>query len=315
MTVPLVTLAMPVYNGEQWLDQAIGTLVKQSYGNIEIIIADDCSTDNSRKICERYASTYSQITFIKNETNLGAQGNFRKILHLSSGKYIAYVSQDDYWDENFISYMVEKLESDNNAVLAASAIQLLDKMDKKTKELHFSGKWNPERLSTYGLIYSLMLPLNYGKWLKDKHCQKWLKNNFFFHGVLRTDILNYCYSIFPGIVGHDRHFLLLLALSGKWCYVDRVLYFRRVGAGGIQLKKLSNDPVYKRKNNAFHPIIGLFQMFAGVIKHRDSKISTKLFSIPIIIAHVIYELLKPVRFIAVKTFRFFYRQILKRQPS
>jgi glycosyltransferase involved in cell wall biosynthesis len=284
MIVPLVSIALPVYNGEKWLAQAISTLIKQTYENVEIIIVDDCSTDNSQKICEQYAARYSQITFVKNEINLGAQRNFEKILHLCSGKYITYACQDDYWDENFIFFLVEKLESNNSAVLAASAAQLLDEKDKKYKERRYNGKWNPEKLSTYGLIYSLMLPLNYGRWIK---------NNLFFHGVLRTDILKYCISIFPGIVDHDRHFLLLLALSGKWCYVDRVLYFRRVGVGGIHLKEMSNDPIYRRKGNIFRPIISLFQMFIGVIKHRDAKISTKLFCMPIIIAHVSFEILKP----------------------
>lgn len=162
-----------------------------------------------------------------------------------------------------------------------------------------------------------MLPVNFWNWVKNKKNIKknkknikWIKNNLFFHGVLRTDILKYCYSIFPGVIGHDRHFLLLLALSGKWCYVDRVLYFRRDGVGGIHLKKMSNDPVYRRKMNIFHPIIGLSQMFIGVIKHRDSKISTKLFSIPIIFAHAIYEILEPFKFIVVKPLRFCLRRKL-----
>ena len=301
MSIPLVSIALTVYNGEKWLEQAIGTLVKQSYKNIEIIIADDCSSDNSQKICEQYAARYSQITYIKNETNLGGQGNFEKILNLCSGKYITYASQDDYWDENFISYLVEKLESNNKAVLAGSATQLLDKNDVKYKEVHFNGKWNPEKLNTYGLISSVMLPLNYGKWIK---------NFLFYHGVLRTDILKYCYSIFPGVIEHDRHFLLLLALSGKWCYVDRVLYFRRAGVGGMRLKKMSNDPVYRRKKNIFRHIIGLFQMFFAVIRHRDAKSSTKLFSILIIIAHVSHESLRPFKVIAVNTLRFCYRRIL-----
>jgi glycosyltransferase involved in cell wall biosynthesis len=286
MSVPLVSVALPVYNGEKWLEQAISTLIKQSYKNIEIIIADDCSSDNSQKICEQYASKYPQIKFIKNETNLGAQGNFRKILHLSSGKYITYACQDDYWDENFISYLVEKLESNSSAVLAASATQMLDKEDKKYKERRYNGKWNPEKFSTHKLIYSLMLPINYGRLIKY---------NLFFHGVIHTDALKYCLGIFPGIIGHDRHFLLLLAISGKWCYINRLLYFRRVDVGGIRLKKMSNDPVYRRRKNIFHPIISLVQMFISVIRHRDAKISTKLFCIPIIIAHEIFEVLQPFK--------------------
>ena len=271
MAVPLVSIALPVYNGEKWLDQAISTLVMQSYENMEIIIADDCSSDNSQLICEQYASQYSQITFIKNEANLGVLGNFRKILDLCSGKYITYACQDDYWDKDFISYLVKKLETDNSAVLAASAVQLLDNNDKIYKERRFNGKWNPEKFSTPKLIYSLMLPVKKGNFIKY---------NLFFHGVFRIDILKYCLNIFPGIIEHDRHFLLLLALSGKWCYVDRVLYFRRVGVG-IHLRETSNDPIYIRKKNIFHPIISIFQMFIAVLKHRDAKISMKLFSIPV----------------------------------
>jgi glycosyltransferase involved in cell wall biosynthesis len=306
MKVPLVSIAMPVYNGEKWIEQAISTLVKQSYKNVEIIIADDRSSDNSQQICEEYASRYSQLTYIKNDTNLGAQGNFRKILRLCSGKYITYASQDDYWDENFISLLVEKLESNTSAVLAASAVQLLDKNDNIFKELHYNGKWNPEKLSPYRLIYSVMLPLNYGTWIKNRNSHKYIKNNLFFHGVIRTDILKYCYRIFPGIVGHDRHFLLLLALSGKWCYVDRVLYFRRVGVGG-HLKKMSNDPVYRRKLNRFHPIIALFQMVVGVFRHRKTKTSIKLYSTLIIFLHVLYEIVRPFNLISVKAVKYFYR--------
>jgi glycosyltransferase involved in cell wall biosynthesis len=292
MAVPLVSIALPVYNGEKWLDQAIRTLVKQSYENMEIIIADDCSTDNSQKICEQYASRYSQIRFIENETNLGAQANFLKILNLCSGKYMTFACQDDYWDENFISYLVEKLEADSNAVLAASAVQMLDKKGKNYKIRRYNGKWNPEKLSTPRLIYSLLLPIK----LKGKR----VKNNLFFHGLLRSEVLKYCHRIFPGIIEHDRHFLLLLALSGKWCYVDRVLYFRRVGGAGIQLKKMSNDPIFRRKMNIFRHVISLFQMFIGIMKHRDAKISTKLFCIPIIVAHVIWDIFKPFKVLADK---------------
>ncbi|MGD8991072.1 MAG: glycosyltransferase, partial [Desulfobacterales bacterium] len=279
MTAPLVSIALPVYNGEKWLQQAISTLIKQSYENVEIIIADDCSNDNSIKICQQYASKYSRITFIKNTTNLGALGNFQKVLHLCSGKYIVYACQDDYWDKNFITYLVDKLEADNSAVLAASAVQMLGKNDDIYKVRRFNDKWNPEKLSAYRLIYSLMLPVKKGK---NK-----IKYNLFFHGIFRAEVLKYCYRIFPGVFEHDRHFLLLLALSGKWCYVDRVLYFRRVGVG-IHLRKMSNDPIHRRKNNIFRPLISLFQMFFAVARHRDAKISIKLLSIPIIIAHVYY---------------------------
>ena len=64
VNLPLVTIGLPVYNGEQWINQAIDSLIDQDYENIEIVIADDQSTDNTAKICKKYSKIYSNTVCI-----------------------------------------------------------------------------------------------------------------------------------------------------------------------------------------------------------------------------------------------------------
>lgn len=96
MTNPLVSLCIPTYNGEKYLVECLESCINQSFKDYEIIICDDCSSDNTISIIESYASKYSNIKFYQNEKNLGLVGNWNKCLDLSSGAWIKFVFQDDY---------------------------------------------------------------------------------------------------------------------------------------------------------------------------------------------------------------------------
>ena len=77
---PEVIIALPVYNGALWLNQALDSLVSQDYESFKIIISDDCSEDETESICESYAKKYENIFFTRNDNNLGGSGNLLKIL-------------------------------------------------------------------------------------------------------------------------------------------------------------------------------------------------------------------------------------------
>ena len=183
---PLVSIGLPVYNGEQWIRQALESLVSQDYENIEIMIADDKSTDNTPIICKEYSEKYDNIRFSINIKNLGGNGNIREILNHSFGKYFIWASQDDYWESSFVSILVKKLEADKRMVLSSGNIEMLN-MDGSSYFLIFKGKWNPENLSQRQMIASLLLPVNYGRWIK---------NNVFIHGVIRTSALKIVFRYF-----------------------------------------------------------------------------------------------------------------------
>ncbi len=108
---PLVSVILLSYNHCDFLRRAIESVVKQTYMNLEIIISDDCSSDNSVNIINEF--TDSRIVKIVNKKNLGAVTNNNNALRLASGKYIAILNSDDYWDKRKIELQVKFLEENN----------------------------------------------------------------------------------------------------------------------------------------------------------------------------------------------------------
>lgn len=93
----LVSIALCTYNGAEFLAAQLDTLVSQTYQNIEIVVVDDCSTDNTPAILKDYAARYQQFKVYQNERNLGFTGNFERAVTLCTGEFIALCDQDDLW--------------------------------------------------------------------------------------------------------------------------------------------------------------------------------------------------------------------------
>src|SRR5258708_3925751 len=107
MTAELVSIALCTYNGEAYLKEQLDSLIDQTYPNCEIIIVDDCSKDGTVDILKQYANEYTQIKLYINTENLGYTKNFEKAIVLCNGEYIALCDQDDIWDKNKISIMID----------------------------------------------------------------------------------------------------------------------------------------------------------------------------------------------------------------
>ena len=114
---PLVSIGMPVYNGEKRLARALDSLLAQDYLNLEIIISDNHSTDSTSEICKQYAQKDSRIKCYRSETNYGGVWNFNRVFELSSGKYFMWAAHDDQKEPSYVSSCVEKLEQCPQAVL------------------------------------------------------------------------------------------------------------------------------------------------------------------------------------------------------
>ena len=95
-----LSILLPVYNGEIFLDQCIESMLNQTYDNFELLIIDDGSIDNSKNIINNYND--SRITFIENKKNIGLTRTLNKGLKLAQGDYIARIDQDDISIENRI---------------------------------------------------------------------------------------------------------------------------------------------------------------------------------------------------------------------
>lgn len=103
--LPLVSVVIPVYNGESYLREAIDSVLSQTYGKIELLLVDDGSCDSSAEI----ASSYSDLRYIKQENKGVASARNRGIAE-SKGDYITFLDQDDYWSKSKLELQINYLE-------------------------------------------------------------------------------------------------------------------------------------------------------------------------------------------------------------
>ncbi len=152
----LVSVALTTYNGEKFLQQQLDSIVNQTYSNIEIIIVDDCSTDRTQDLLNRFRQDYEgRIELYFNETNLGLVKNFEKVLGYCNGDFIALCDQDDVWESQKIERLVEHI---NSSSLIYSDASLIDDngevfVTSRTREYNLNNR--------SGLVFEDLLFKNY----------------------------------------------------------------------------------------------------------------------------------------------------------
>ena len=123
---PLVSIGVPVYNGEQYLEEALDSLVNQTYANLEIIICDNASTDRTEEICRSYMARDGRITYTRHGANIGASRNYNATFAPARGKYFKWQAHDDICHPEMIARCVEVLEADEEPVLAYPGTRLIE---------------------------------------------------------------------------------------------------------------------------------------------------------------------------------------------
>ena len=115
--VPEVSIAIPVYNGEKFLERCLQSALDQSFSNIEIVVVDDCSTDGTFSIIKRFIQKDKRIVYFKNGRNLGFVKNWNKCIELTRGKWIKFLFQDDLLYPNCIETMLQTSKVGKEGVL------------------------------------------------------------------------------------------------------------------------------------------------------------------------------------------------------
>ena len=92
---PKISVGMPVYNGEPYLGISIESILAQTFGDFELIISDNASTDHTEEICRDFASKDDRIIYSRNEENIGAAGNYNRLVDMASADYFRWSNADD----------------------------------------------------------------------------------------------------------------------------------------------------------------------------------------------------------------------------
>ena len=129
---PLISIIIPNYNHAKFLNKRINSILQQTYNNYEIIILDDCSTDNSKEIIEEYRSNPKVSQIIYNDSNSGTTfKQWEKGLNISKGEYIWIAESDDYCDNDILETLVNEINKSNNVSIAYCSSQYVDINEKK----------------------------------------------------------------------------------------------------------------------------------------------------------------------------------------
>jgi len=129
----MVSVCMITYNHESYVRSAIeGVLMQKCNFDFELVIGEDCSTDNTRQICEAYIEKSNVIRLLPSSSNLGVSYNFIRTLRCCSGRYIAFCEGDDYWTDPFkLQKQVDFLEANAEYGLVHTGFAIHDLNDKE----------------------------------------------------------------------------------------------------------------------------------------------------------------------------------------
>ena len=215
---PLVSIGLPVYNGERFLRRALDALLDQESADLEIIVADNASTDRSLDIAEARAAADPRVRVLRSTTNLGVEANFARVLASASGTYFMWAACDDWWAPTFVRRMVAALEDTPHAVVAMSAVERVTESGHVADVVRHSAGANPSRLGPFALAMQLAGGRPY---------------HLFVYGLFRTDFLRRAFTGFAPVIAADRLFLCRVAMAGGFAYVDDVLHRRTVRDASI----------------------------------------------------------------------------------
>jgi len=207
---PYVSIGLGVYNGGRFLRATLESLVSQSFGDFELIISDNASTDGTSEICMEYAAKDNRIRYSRNLKNIGVNNNFNRVFHLSSGRYFRWSAADDLFAPTSLRECVDVLDRCPEVVLCYPRTVLID------AEGHF--------LRRYDDNLDLRAPSAADRF-------HWVLQNIGLgnvqYGLIRSDVLRRT-SLFGSFAASDLVLIAELALYGQFREIPQDLFFPRM---------------------------------------------------------------------------------------
>lgn len=230
--MPEASVGLPIYNGEEFVEEAIRSILAQTFEDFELILSDNASTDRTREICLDYASMDRRVRYYRNGVNLGATLNYNRTYELSRGRYFKWAAHDDLISPEYLSLCIEALEKDPECVLSFPETTYMDAngiyLSTETGDLSIPEMNPAERLKRFVALEAR-------------------SNDIFWaiFGVTRKEVLART-GLFGKYIANDQVLLTKLILAGPFRQVPRKLYFRRIHpkASTVMLPKI---PSYRER--------------------------------------------------------------------
>jgi glycosyltransferase involved in cell wall biosynthesis len=206
---PRVSIGVPVFNGENYLAQALDSLLAQTFAGLELIISDNASTDGTEEICRSYASRDRRVRYARNDDNVGAARNFNQLVALARGEYFKWAAHDDLCSPEFLQRCIDALEQDPSAVLSYPWARAIDGDGVVLYDFEPMPKLGAKK--AHERFFQCV-------------CVPHQQNPVF--GVVRTEVLRET-RLIGSYMSSDRVLLGELVLLGPFHEVPEFLFFKR----------------------------------------------------------------------------------------
>jgi glycosyltransferase involved in cell wall biosynthesis len=249
-----VSIGLPVYNGENYLEEAIHSVLEQTYTDFELVISDNASTDRTAEICRDYASTDQRIRYLCNEHNLGAAPNYNLAWNQCSGKYFKWLAHDDRLLPEYVAATVTALEKNPNAVLCNTTVEYIgskgEHLGNYQSVMEHAGSDNPAARLSAMILRSHTCIDFFGMIQRE---------------AMKNSLLHQAFS------GADKAFLAQMALRGRLLQLNEPLvqmrehpdrYTRQTKSA--QMKLAWHDTSLTKKRDI--PVLNLYRTYRNLVE-------------------------------------------------
>lgn len=251
----LISVLIPAYNHEKFIDKTIRSIINQSYDNVELIIIDDGSTDNTWKIMQSFheecKKRFKRVIF-ETQTNHGTCYTLNKLISLAKGIYIYIIASDDMAKENALAIEYDFLEKNPEYILAVGDNEIINAESERIG-------WNegyksvPVEDAEYKTFAELLKIKEMGNLFGDYKLLS--KNNHVVNGYLiRTDSLKRIPPFTSEAPLEDHYLQMQLSKLGKMKFIDQILFSYR-WHGNNTILQLDKMKIYQQKTLNYEDIL------------------------------------------------------------
>ncbi|HZL99551.1 MAG TPA: glycosyltransferase [Planctomycetota bacterium] len=225
---PRVSIGMPVLNGARWLPEALDCWLAQDYGDFELVVADNASTDATPAILADYRARDARLRVVRRPQTVPAIENFLGLLADARGCYFAWAACDDLWEPGFLGRLVESLDQRPDVVLAYCQVDRVLADGRRSGGSYYTGAPPGVEASALGRALGIL---------------RRARNHSMVYGLMRTDVLAGLsrFRMRNGIAS-DVALCLELACRGRFHCVPEILFHYRIHAQAAHVQR--DDPMY-----------------------------------------------------------------------
>lgn len=208
MSPPKVSIGLPVYNGDEFLEKALESILRQTFTDFELIISDNASTDKTATICQRYAANDSRVRYYRNNYNIGGANNGNRTFLLAEGKYFRWAAHDDLCAPELLEKCVAVLDQDPEVVLCYTQTVNIDQRGQSLGVTRLNRATSPKPHQRFRDLA-----------FRNDYCEP-------SYGLMRSDILGKT-RLEQDFTGSDRVLLCEVAFYGKFYEIPEALFYKR----------------------------------------------------------------------------------------